>query len=185
MTGRKKTLKKKQFKCFCPTHVCTTPVVQEMTSAPHRSPPLPLLAPLLPTVWHCQGCRYLHHNHNHFCCYCYLFLVDCCLPLHCLCFHHHCLPPLLPLLAANTVATVSAAANRCTLILLLPPLPLSGLLPSPLSLLRLPLTWLTIALATALGWQCRQTFFQLHPSNDRHFCLSSTCWKCPNTLATF
>ena len=110
MTGRKKTLKKKQFKCFCPTHVCTTPVVQEMTSAPHRSPPLPLLAPLLLTVWHCQGCRYLRHNHSHFCCYCYLFLVDCCLPLHCLCFHHHCLPPLLPLLAANTVATVRAAA---------------------------------------------------------------------------
>ena len=27
---------------------------------------------------------------------------------------------------------------------------------------------------------------RLHPSNDRHFCLSPTCWKCrPDTPATF
>jgi len=27
---------------------------------------------------------------------------------------------------------------------------------------------------------------RLHPSNDRHFCLSPTCWKCrPDTSATF
>jgi hypothetical protein len=34
------------------------------------------------------------------------FLVNCCLPLRCLCFGHRCLPSRLPLLAADANATV-------------------------------------------------------------------------------
>ncbi len=64
---------------------------------------------------HCYGCRHLHHHQHRFCCHCYHFLVDCCLSLRCLCFDHRCLPSRLPLLAADAIATVVAAANRCPL----------------------------------------------------------------------
>ena len=70
---------------------------------------------------HCYGCRHLRRHQHRFCCHCYRFLVDCCLPLHCLCFEHHCLTSSLPLLAADAIANVVVAANRCPL--LLPPQP--------------------------------------------------------------
>ena len=109
---------------------------------PHRPSAAPsatagaMLAPPSPLPWlprcrhhchrrhcrcHCHGCRHLRRHQHRFCCYCYRFLVDCCLPLRCLCFGHRCLPPPLPPLAVNTIATVDAAANRCPL--LLPPQP--------------------------------------------------------------
>ena len=108
-------------------------IVQEMTSAPHWPPHLPLSAPPSPLTWllHCRRHCHRHrcrchccrrHHHHRFRCYCCRFLVDCCLPSHCLCFCHRCLPPLLPLLAADAIATVAMAANRCPL--LLPPQPL-------------------------------------------------------------
>ena len=72
---------------------------------------------------HCHGCHHLR-SHRFLRCYCYPFLVECCLPSHCLsCFRHCCLPPPLRLLADDAIATIAAAANRCPL--LLPPLPLS------------------------------------------------------------
>ena len=52
---------------------------------------------------------------------CYRFLVDCCLPLRCLCVGHRCLPSRLPVLAADAIVTVVAAANRCPLLLLSQP----------------------------------------------------------------
>ena len=70
---------------------------------------------------HCYGCHHLRRHQHHFCCHCYRFLVDCCLPLHCLSLGHHCLSLRLPLLAADAIATVVAAANRCPR--LLPPQP--------------------------------------------------------------
>jgi hypothetical protein len=87
-------------------------------------PWLPPLSPPLPRLprcrrhchrrhcrCHCHGCCHLHRHQHRFCCY---FL-----PSHCLSFRHRCLPPPLPLLAVNAIATVAAAANRCPL--LLPP----------------------------------------------------------------
>ena len=73
---------------------------------------------------------------KHLCCH---FLVDCCLPSCCLHYGHCCLPPPLPLLAADAIATGAAAANRCPL----PPAPSAAadLLPS------LPLSQ-TVAIAT-------------------------------------
>ena len=70
---------------------------------------------------HCYGCHQLRRHQHRSCCHCYRFLVDCCLPLCCLCFGHRCLPLRLLLLAANAITTVIAAANRCPL--LLPPQP--------------------------------------------------------------
>ena len=107
---------------------------------PHWPPPLlpPSLLPWMPHCCHhhqchhchcrchCHGCRHLRRHQHRFCCYCYRFLVDCCLPLRCLCFGHRCLPSRLPLLAADAIATVIAAANRCSLLLL--PQPRSSLL---------------------------------------------------------
>ncbi len=104
--------------CHCWRHVgaaitaaITAVLLLPLPPSPLPPSPLPLPLPRLPL----SPC---HHQH-HFCCYCYRFLVDCCLPLRCLCFGHRCLPWHLPLLAANAIATVVAAENRC--LLLLPP----------------------------------------------------------------
>jgi len=74
-----------------------------------------------------NSCPLILPPQSHLCCH---FLVDCCLPSHCLSCGHQCLPPPLPLLAADTIA------NRCPL----PPAPCSSLplSPSPLPLLLLP-----------------------------------------------
>jgi hypothetical protein len=48
-------------------------------------------------------------------------MVDCCLPLRCLRYGHCCLPPPLPPLAVDAIATVAAAAAPFPL--LLPPQP--------------------------------------------------------------
>ena len=103
---------------------------------PHWPPPLPLSAPppsLLPWLprfcchcrrhhcncnCHCHGCRCLRRQQRRFCCYCYHFLVDCCLPLRCLCFGHRCLPSCLLLLAADVIDTVFAAKSHYPLLLL-------------------------------------------------------------------
>ena len=78
---------------------------------------------------------------EHLCCH---FLVICCLPSRCLHYGNRCLPPPLPLLSADTIATGAAAANCCPMppapsatAALLPLLPLSSSSmpsPSPLSL---------------------------------------------------
>jgi len=36
MTDRKKHLKMKQLKCFCPTYACTTPLIPFLTQPPHE-----------------------------------------------------------------------------------------------------------------------------------------------------
>ena len=103
--------------CHCQRHVGAV-VITAMAAA--LLPPLPLSSlPLkLPLLPHSPR----RHQHR-FCCCCYRFMVDCCLPLCCLCFGHRCLPSRLPLLAANTIATTTVlmAANRCPLLLLLQP----------------------------------------------------------------
>jgi hypothetical protein len=71
-----------------------------MLSPPLPPLPLPLPLPLLPLS--------PRRHQNRFHCYCYRFLVDCYLPLRCLCFGHHCLYLRLPLLAADTITTVVA-----------------------------------------------------------------------------
>jgi hypothetical protein len=67
----------------------------------------PCAASALATVACPRRCRRWHR-----------FLVDCCLPLRCLCFGHRCLPPPLPPLAVDAIATIAVAANRCPLLLL-------------------------------------------------------------------
>ena len=125
---------------YCYAKNCTKDDDLHPTSATPSVTVGPMLVPPSPLPWlpccrhhcsrrhcrcHCHGCRRLRH-HRFRCC-CYRFLVDCCLPLHFLCFRHRCLPPSLLLLAADAIATVAAAANRCPL--LLPPQPLPLFLP--------------------------------------------------------
>ena len=104
--------------CF---HICKYPTVMQkivsttrkMTSAAPSVTVGAMLAPPSKLPWlprccrhcrrrHCRchyyGCHHLRHHQHCFCCHCYRFLVDCCLPLHCLCFSHRCLPSCLSLL---------------------------------------------------------------------------------------
>ena len=123
-----KCIQNTQSNCY---HLCMYfyANVREMTSTPHPPPSLPLLVLPLPRHGcrvaaviahcrrrhcrcHCQGCRHLRRHHHCFRCYCYRFLVDCCLPLRCLGFHHRCLPPSLPLSPWPQTAAPSCSFHR-------------------------------------------------------------------------
>jgi hypothetical protein len=99
--------------CHCRRHVgaAVTAAMAATLSPPLPPSPLPLPLPRLPLSPRC-------HPHR-FRCYCYRLLVDCCLPLCCLCFGHRCLPSRLSLLDVNAIATatVVVAADRCPLLL--------------------------------------------------------------------
>ena len=100
--------------CHCQRHVGAA-VTAAMAAT--LSPPLPLPPSPLPLPLPQLPLSPRRHQHR-FCCYCYRLLVDYCLPLRCLCFGNRCLPLCLPLLTADAITTVIAAANRCPLLLL-------------------------------------------------------------------
>ncbi len=148
----------------------------------------PMLAPLSPLSWllhccrhcrhchcrchchcHCHSCRHLHHHR--FRCYCHRFLVDCCLPLRFLCLRHRCLPPPLPLLAADTITTDATASNRCPL--LFPP----QLLPQFQPLFSLVMFKILLRPSNILN------IFVMVPCSFHHNCCF--CFYCCLLLALF
>jgi hypothetical protein len=100
--------------CHCRRHVGATVTAAMAVALLPPLPPSPLLLPLPRLPLPLSPRRHQHCSR----CYCHQFLVDCCLPLRCLCFGHRCLPSRLLLLTANTIATVVTAADHCPLILL-------------------------------------------------------------------